>query len=1122
MFRQALPHGLPEPGNHPRLRYIDAHQQIGRAHSNPSPIRRRDVIQLEVAGHRTWGKHDNRASRTNGKDEEPATRDEPEASVPEDTDQPAELALPSLDPSSSWVALKASPAPDATHRSLAQWAESVAGAPKPDPFIDETAKVSDDDISRPGSPPHAICPIHQVYSNDEADRTPALTPHHTGSIDEAEEIPDQITSLEGRAKEVRPPPILDVRSHDESLPPPSPGDTDRTGLATHSDARQPRHYVRSRKEHWWKRDPHPMYSPQYASRRLFIQFPIPVRIDQVKLALTNHSSRFGSVRAVFHYQVQNEYCEKAFVVFDDIVSVQKVFADPTASTCSFHSTARAGRTELDLMIQPSQAVNLTRTLYIRLTGRRADSKALSTSPAQSCHADSHRVSGRDRLDPFHTAVLPPKLSIDAVPQRSSDGRRVCYWARIRPWDESFSFEEQSKLIRADTGKSLRTIDEVDLSQRVSDKDLVPKLCHYFAEVCDIVPPRKRGLGWMVTVSGKQEGHHLMRELGKVPGIFIRWADEPYSPHMIDTVAPATPTLAGPQTTLDPQAPRNMSFPQPQMNGEGEVAIGEANRPSSIGETGCSCQGGDTDEPLVGDSTKESAFREQIIAPLNVVHPLPINPGQFVGGPSHSSNFDGLQRKVCHMYRGRVVKEDLSGITPQYVDEAAIHVRGLVKEKETYGTLLRRFGRHGKINTIEYFPLTDEKAYGTARIMFQDKTSAQGALTESGRASFGSVLQVEPRRVLLNAVYIKEMYFDHSGRAISPSIMSQRSVSSATRVPPPLPPGPPPTTAASVNASPTACGSWQYFPPYQLNMWCPPPLPPPTMHAMPPLSVSQHLHGPPGPINLPYPMLCAAFGIGYLPPPHPGQYMPQQPIPPSPPVTPPVDNVAPSHRPPADDTTGSMRSEPVVIVPEGFKGNGKSKLNPIGFKQEGGVFRAVYDPEQLAAYCKENGLSPPVSHIAQSDESAHRGEAVQLLPIFTGGHDTSFSAPRASCDGQKGAGRHNHSSATQCEPNPSPSAASVNGVRTVPIPIPFSPATFNPVGDPPCFAGAQSPSADARTHHTQNVTHMTDLMDSNRGAVKTSMANDLHLQGSEWGDSKDNSEKGRGRWANMRGRGLQPR
>lgn len=71
----------------------------------------------------------------------------------------------------------------------------------------------------------------------------------------------------------------------------------------------------SRRKDWWRRDPHPMFSPKYAAQRLLVEFPSAINVIHAKPILESHFSKYGKIHSVYHYDQNGDRCCKGFVVF---------------------------------------------------------------------------------------------------------------------------------------------------------------------------------------------------------------------------------------------------------------------------------------------------------------------------------------------------------------------------------------------------------------------------------------------------------------------------------------------------------------------------------------------------------------------------------------------------------------------------------------------------------------------------------------------------------------------------------------------------------------------------------------------------------------------------------------
>ncbi|KIR29719.1 hypothetical protein I309_01204 [Cryptococcus deuterogattii LA55] len=231
----------------------------------------------------------------------------------------------------------------------------------------------------------------------------------------------------------------------------------------------------SSRRDWWRRDPHPMFSPKYAAQRLLVDY---------------------------HYDQNGDRCSKGFVVFIDPTSIQKVLTDPHSNICANALDPEAPR-DMAISIRPSSASDLERTVFIRVTGYQSAAEAREphheyqltleqeikakhiSSEDQNSFSMTHDMRGMvksDELLPFHKTLLPEKVVLDQVPMKGKT-----------------------------PGKYYSTF--------------VPQLCDHLAEICSIRPPNEKHCGWLVSVSGSRDGRHMMHELQKIPGFLVRWADE---------------------------------------------------------------------------------------------------------------------------------------------------------------------------------------------------------------------------------------------------------------------------------------------------------------------------------------------------------------------------------------------------------------------------------------------------------------------------------------------------------------------------------------------------------------------------------------------------------------------
>nr|XP_031859605.1 uncharacterized protein CI109_004880 [Kwoniella shandongensis]KAA5526677.1 hypothetical protein CI109_004880 [Kwoniella shandongensis] len=1037
---------------------------VPRGFSHPPRGVSRGVNQIEVDPSRRWGQ--SLQPEDYGKFDDAASQSAPPLPPPPQPILPTAAAsltrwdqIPSPPNQIDWD----------KQAQLQKWASAIPPAapqvpPTPTPIPD--AAPMEGELSRRNSVAEA--PKAQVvyYSAEDEEHTPSLPHSHHSGDDKAFADFGNPVVMPKKDPLSKPPTILSVDRADDASElqsPVIPQVTGNTWGRGHGKTGDRDKYVKGK--YWWRRAPHPMYSPVFAAQRLLVE------TDQVRDLLRLHFSKWGSVRATFHYEVNGDQCEKGFVVFDDPESAKRCLADPERHKCLFRSASRVAPTEMSLVIKRSEAVNLGRTIYIRIMGSRADDRARSASPSRNDrhHAEETATidGARDQM-PRQRTVLPPSVCVDAVAFMPRNTTRVLWGARLRP--AGIPIDRFWSRTNEQTGRAARLITEIDLKRRISEREFVPKLCDLLAEICNIYPPTTKGQGWLVAVGGPQDAKHLMNELSKVPGFLVRWADEGDEHYPIDGPDPY------PESSLDQTSP--VTRVQQELQGDFGRHASHQREFENVNDH----------QEALGDPAKSLSHPKPVALQLSIPPPdhrqitpppaqqmktpetgtvppiaLPDNSVNIVDVET-SPNHPHLRRAVVHTYRGRVLTEDLTSDEPRYIDERAIFVGRLNKELETQLTLLRRFERYGIVNAVEYNSRSTHNTYTSARVLFQERAAAERAIHyEHGAESFGSLIKVEVRKVLPHDISTKEMYVDDLGRAISPSMVSQYSPKFAPCDIPPinLPPRPLGAFPTQQPAYPSVQLVYGYpIPPMYGYSQPAPQFPHPPPPASIPIPGPQQMPAPQAPFmggptatNIPFPVLCASWGIGYLPagaaPMFPSfVQQPQQPFGnPSPPHT-------PGHA--AGPQQHGFESAPVVpqdIPPPsppsqpgslGSKST-RSSLAPVGYKQEGGMMKVVYDAEQLKQYCQENGINPPKNEIQEKGIGDLNDEKVTLLPISTGGHVPTLERPasvatsghRNSTHGELG---HRRSTSERSIPSarPQPASRPVSKVRTVPIPIPFSP------------------------------------------------------------------------------------
>lgn len=89
----------------------------------------------------------------------------------------------------------------------------------------------------------------------------------------------------------------------------------------------------------------------------------------------------------------------------------------------------------------------------------------------------------------------------------------------------------------------------------------------------------------------------------------------------------------------------------------------------------------------------------------------------------------------------------------------------------------------------------------------------------------------------------------------------------------------------------------------------------------------------------------------------------------------------------------------TIAPIGHEGIvSNTRLKPIAYKEENGTVKAIYDDNELKAYCLQNDLPyPPMPEkktkkVSDGGFKATQDWKMSLLPVQTGGHDPSIPSP----------------------------------------------------------------------------------------------------------------------------------
>lgn len=122
------------------------------------------------------------------------------------------------------------------------------------------------------------------------------------------------------------------------------------------------------------------------------------------------------------------------------------------------------RFDLEIEHLPSHA--LTRTVFIKLTGPRADDRARSASPQTKAAEEG----GGQILETGDLRVVPRSVTVWAMPWRSKkmyNNTRIEWWARVFVGDGPD--ESTVERARRDTGHEPVYLDTIQLDRRVAER-----------------------------------------------------------------------------------------------------------------------------------------------------------------------------------------------------------------------------------------------------------------------------------------------------------------------------------------------------------------------------------------------------------------------------------------------------------------------------------------------------------------------------------------------------------------------------------------------------------------------------------------------------------------------------
>ncbi|ODN74558.1 hypothetical protein L202_06925 [Cryptococcus amylolentus CBS 6039] len=747
--------------------------------------------------------------------------------------------------------------------------------------------------------------------------------------------------------------------------------------------------IRPRRTDWWRRDPHPMFSPKYAAQRLLIEFPLAISVAHAKAVLEKHFEKYGAVHSVYHYDQTGDRCYKGFVVFEDPVSIQRVFSDPLAKVCDLTPDPDTAESRVDITIRPSAASDLERIVLIRVTGSRSPEEARDRRQA---HHKQYDIEHRDRYEGapsqrydsassinadglalVHKELLPERVNLDQIPFKVRTKEHHKLFSSVCVRQISTSWEEFARQVEEGCGRRPVNIREISV-RHSSEHEFIPQLCDHLGEVCSLRQPSDKFPGWLVTVSGSRDGRHMIHELQKIPGFFVRWADERDGLFSDD---PSATTLKWPShSNAHRPLPQDRSSPSPS-------------------------------DPVIHTPTTPHATIPSSSS-LTILGPSPTHPT--------------LRRALWHSYRGRTLVQDNASGEARFLDESAVFVGRVNKDMESNASLQTRFGKYGRIICLEFNPrgVAQHVNHATARVMYDNRQSAADAIAgENGAHSFGSYLRCELRKVTQSDVHTRAIYVDANNRPLSPADVAKAFPDPNQSFPNPaivdikVAPSPESTAAPpKARQSPLPSAPFDTLSPYNSGYPYDIPLSPQFPGMM--QGQNERIEAQMGAPSLGLSVMAvpnfdpsailsfnSMWGLS-----QPNGVPALQPVYAngSGPASRSVSNTPPAHRVPKPDekdtpiTTPATPSQdiPFATIAKIIKPNSHN-LTPVGFKEENGIFTAIYADDELKSYCEKNGLPyPPERHVTpkKEDGQAKLGPAWResLLPIQTGGHDPASISP----------------------------------------------------------------------------------------------------------------------------------
>lgn len=221
---------------------------------------------------------------------------------------------------------------------------------------------------------------------------------------------------------------------------------------------------------------------------------MPIREDLVRAAITQHFSRYGTVRGAFHHDSIGSAADKGVVVFEvsasasqrarqipyiqDALSVEKCLADPRCRQFSFQSNAMVGRTDMEVKIERRHPLAMTRTLFVQITGSRIEGRPRSASPLRrgKRNNDAASIASSRAVDkvPYPQQPLPHQITVFAKPVLMRGTSKLRHFPTVL--DPHASWSSVARRLAAETGHDPEVIADVDASPRVPERDVREKYC----------------------------------------------------------------------------------------------------------------------------------------------------------------------------------------------------------------------------------------------------------------------------------------------------------------------------------------------------------------------------------------------------------------------------------------------------------------------------------------------------------------------------------------------------------------------------------------------------------------------------------------------------------------------